>query len=153
MSTRRLAAAYRAGWNASGKLDGPDMDTAEDRYARSHDAAQQDAWAAGWLDYASDLDYGHTQPSQCLLLRRTYRPPSNNITRLEPARPGMTRRLVGALVAVVLAASIAAAGPVAVAGTAVAVTPACNAYEAALARLAVQHGDTLRLACLPGLPV
>lgn len=57
---RQITAAYRAGWNASAKIDGPDMDTAEDRYARTHDAAQQSAWSDGWIDYAADLDYGHS---------------------------------------------------------------------------------------------
>ena len=58
--SRQLSAAYRAGWNASAKIDGPDMDTAEDRYSRGHSEAQQDAWSAGWIDYASDYDYGHS---------------------------------------------------------------------------------------------
>jgi hypothetical protein len=65
----------------------------------------------------------------------------------------MIRTVVGTLAVVVLGTSIAAAGPAQVAGTALAVVPACNAYESALARLAVEHGDVLRLACLPGEPV
>lgn len=62
-------------------------------------------------------------------------------------------RIVGALAALVLAASVATAGPAPVAGTAVAVVQPCTAYESALAALAVKHGDTLRLACSAGLPV
>lgn len=53
-----LALAYRAGWRASGKIDGPTLETAEDRYALTHNLLEQDAWLAGWLDYASDLAYG-----------------------------------------------------------------------------------------------
>lgn len=53
-----IASAYRAGWNASAKIDGPDLETAEARYARSHNEAEQDAYAAGWIDYASDYAYG-----------------------------------------------------------------------------------------------
>jgi hypothetical protein len=56
--SRQLSAAYRAGWNASAKIDGPRLDEAEDRYAKGHSAAQQDAWSAGWIDYASDYAYG-----------------------------------------------------------------------------------------------
>ena len=51
--------AYRAGWNASAKIDGPSLDAAEDTYLRrGRTDAQHDAWLAGWLDYAADNAYG-----------------------------------------------------------------------------------------------
>ena len=51
--------AYRAGWNASAKIDGPSLDAAEDTYLRrGRTDAQHDAWLAGWIDYAADNAYG-----------------------------------------------------------------------------------------------
>jgi len=54
--------AYRAGWNdsSSGKFNFS-LDDAEANYvSRGRTPSQQDAWLAGWMDYASDYDYGHT---------------------------------------------------------------------------------------------
>lgn len=56
--------AYRAGWNASGGGKASrvwdSLDAAEDDYlSRGRTSAQHDAWVAGWIDYASDYDYGH----------------------------------------------------------------------------------------------
>lgn len=52
-----IARAYRDGWRAS-QRPGHDLDVAEDRYARNHTAAEQDAFSTGWIDYASDYAYG-----------------------------------------------------------------------------------------------
>jgi hypothetical protein len=58
LADRRIATAYRTGWKHSANPDRADLETEEDRYARNHSAAQQDAWSAGWIDYASDYAYG-----------------------------------------------------------------------------------------------
>jgi hypothetical protein len=61
---RKLANAYRAGWNASGGGKAPrrhdSLDEAEDEYAgRGRTSAQQDAFSAGWIDYGADFEKGH----------------------------------------------------------------------------------------------
>jgi hypothetical protein len=58
--TQQTRNAYRAGWKRSQAENRADLDVEEDRYlARGRTAAQHDAWVAGWVDYASDYDYGH----------------------------------------------------------------------------------------------
>ena len=46
--------AYIKGWNAS-KI-GTDMDASEDRFLNKYGASEQDAWIAGWMDYATDRE-------------------------------------------------------------------------------------------------
>lgn len=61
---RRIANAYRAGWNDSASGRFGSLDEAEDRYAaRGRTAAQQDAWAAGWIDYGADFEKGRALAS------------------------------------------------------------------------------------------
>ena len=59
--------AYSAGWKASESSPGKgiSLDDAEANYvSRGRTSSQQDAWLSGWLDYASDYDYGHTLKNQ-----------------------------------------------------------------------------------------
>lgn len=59
--------------------------------------------------------------------------------------------IVGAVLVGLAMASVTAAAPVA--GTATMAAVQCTTYESALLIASAQHGNTLRLACLPGEPV
>jgi hypothetical protein len=53
--------AYRTGWNYSSALDRfGSLDEAEDYFlSKPRKEGDHDAFLAGWIDYASDYDYGH----------------------------------------------------------------------------------------------
>ncbi|ABE67749.1 hypothetical protein Wildcat_169 [Mycobacterium phage Wildcat] len=52
--------AYRKGWDASKRTTTYDLGAAETRFEERHGSTQVNAFIAGWTDYASDQEYGHS---------------------------------------------------------------------------------------------
>src|SRR6478609_6602214 len=79
---RKLTEAYAAGWNRSQAPDHGWLDDEESRPAVTRlSDAEQDAWVAGWIDYASDYECGTALVE---IMERLDAPPSAPVVESAP---------------------------------------------------------------------